>query len=176
MKKKELLLEKYNKLREYTKIAVSFLTIYYAKIIFEWNKFDLRKYLHPQVYSTIGIERGAALFVDLFFIFGLTFIPTIGLGIGIGYFLLKDTIPFLNGQSLGKSFFSILLIRKHSGKPLTRNYWVAAKRNFVLLIPGLNLFDMYFYIKHGERWADVKYRTITVRYTQEENDTTGKET
>lgn len=56
--------------------------------------------------------------------------------IGGAYLLLRDAL-FIPGQSIGKFLFGLRVISLDNGRPCTRVH--SAQRNFVLLVPGLNL-------------------------------------
>ena len=56
--------------------------------------------------------------------------------IGALYLLLRDAL-FIPGQSIGKFFFGLRVISLDDGRPCGR--WHSARRNFILLVPGLNV-------------------------------------
>ena len=58
------------------------------------------------------------------------------IGIGGTYLLLRDAL-FIPGQSIGKFLFGLRVICLDNGRPCTRVH--SAQRNFVLVVPGMNL-------------------------------------
>lgn len=54
---------------------------------------------------------------------------------GAIYLLLRDAL-FVPGQSVGKFLFGLRVISLETGRPCGR--WHSARRNFMLLVPGLN--------------------------------------
>ena len=56
--------------------------------------------------------------------------------IGGAYLLLRDAL-FIPGQSIGKFLFGLRVINLDHGRPCTRMH--SAQRNFILLVPGLNV-------------------------------------
>jgi uncharacterized RDD family membrane protein YckC len=81
------------------------------------------------------------------------------------YLLLRDAL-FVRGQSVGKFFFSLLVVSLETGQPCT---WMGSVfRNFFLLIPGLNLVTMALEVvaivrdRQGQRLGDRLARTQVV--------------
>lgn len=58
------------------------------------------------------------------------------IAIGAAYLLLRDAL-FIPGQSIGKFLFGLRVINLDHGGPCDRKHSV--KRNFILLVPGLNV-------------------------------------
>ncbi len=58
------------------------------------------------------------------------------LAIGALYLLLRDAL-FIPGQSIGKFLFGLRVISLGDGRPCSRLH--SAQRNFILLVPGLNV-------------------------------------
>lgn len=56
--------------------------------------------------------------------------------VGAAYLLLRDAL-FIPGQSIGKFLFGLRVISLADGRPCNRLH--SAGRNFILLVPGLNL-------------------------------------
>src|SRR4029453_14247422 len=52
------------------------------------------------------------------------------------YLLLRDAL-FIPGQSIGKFLFGLRVISLADGRPCSRLH--SAQRNFILLVPGLNI-------------------------------------
>lgn len=126
------------------------------------EKIKWKDYFHPYTYSTEGIERLASIGLDLFIASGLILFPGIGWLLSITYILMADALPFLQGQSLGKHFFGLRVVHQTNLKPITRRYKKSVIRGAVLLIPGLNLYDIYTYFSKGERIADTWAKTAVI--------------
>ena len=58
------------------------------------------------------------------------------IAIGAMYLLLRDAL-FIPGQSIGKFLFGLRVISLADGRPCSRLH--SAQRNFILLVPGLNV-------------------------------------
>jgi len=58
------------------------------------------------------------------------------IAIGAAYLLLRDAL-FIPGQSIGKFLFGLRVVSLDDGRPCGR--WHSARRNFILLVPGLNV-------------------------------------
>ena len=58
------------------------------------------------------------------------------IALGALYLLLRDAL-FIPGQSIGKLLFGLRVISLDDGRPCGR--WHSAQRNFILLVPGLNV-------------------------------------
>ena len=90
-------------------------------------------------------------------------IPAIGIVIAIVYSLVKDALPFLEGQSIGKRAMGIRAVKQASGEPLTNDYVTAIVRQVSLWIPLFNVVDAAMVFsqdrrRFGDRWA----KTIVV--------------
>lgn len=124
---------------------------------------NIQANLHNQTFSSEGIERLAAVILDLC-VSGLLFLfPLLGWFWGILYFLLKDAFPFLKGQSIGKHFWGLRVVQKGSLTPITGNYKATILRGVIFITPGLNLVDIYFYLTRGERLADKWSDTLVIK-------------
>ncbi|MFT3740137.1 MAG: hypothetical protein QM786_15420 [Breznakibacter sp.] len=164
---------------KYYKIALTL-----ADIVYEYSRIqvkrvhsiDWKSYLHPSVYTSEGIERLASVGLDLFIGISIMLFPLGGWIIGIAYVLLRDALPFLQGQSLGKHFFGLRVVTKHNLKPITGQYKRSIIRGAIILIPGLNLWDIYVYFTSGQRLADEWTQTMVIKERYHiGTDTTGKE-
>ncbi|MDB4538153.1 RDD family protein [Akkermansiaceae bacterium] len=81
--------------------------------------------------------------IDGFVVFGLSIITSLvltnalsfmGQLIGIAYLLTRDSLPFLDGQSIGKKVVGTKAVRE-DGTPLTNDYKTGALRNVWMLLP-----------------------------------------
>jgi len=78
-------------------------------------------------------------------------IPAIGVVIAIVYSLVKDALPFLEGQSIGKRAMGIRAVREASGEALTGDYVTAIVRQISLWIPFFNIVDACMVFSEGRR-------------------------
>ena len=83
----------------------------------------------------------------------------IGIFLALVYLLVKDALPFLNGQSLGKKAMSIRVIDNNTASIITNEYGKAISREIIQWIPLLNLVDAIMVFSSGgrrlgDKWAD----------------------
>lgn len=94
----------------------------------------------------------------------LSLIPIVGWIGSIAYALLKDSLPFLNGQSLGKKAMNIRVVKADTQQPITNDYGTNAIRAVSLMIPIFGIIDALMVFseskqRFGDRWAN----TIVVK-------------
>lgn len=116
------------------------------------------------------IERILAAVIDLIIVAGLMMLPRVGWLIALLYFLSKDSLPFLQGQSLGKHLLHLKVIILPGQDDLIRYPEKSIIRGLVFLIPILNLVDLWFFFTRGRRLADFWTQTTVVRYSPEDKD------
>lgn len=100
---------------------------------------------------TIGINLIVPTVLD-----GLAWIPA------SIYWVTRDSLPFLGGQSVGKKAMKIK-VSKLDGKSIVGNWQAALVRNGVLLLPGFVLVELYLLLTRddgadrgkrlGDEWA-----------------------
>ncbi len=83
----------------------------------------------------------------------------VGIFVALVYLLVKDALPFLNAQSLGKKAMSIQVIDNKTASIITNEYGKAISREIVQWIPLLNLVDALMVFSDdgrrlGDKWAD----------------------
>lgn len=84
---------------------------------------------------------------------------------GMAYFVTRDSLPFLGGQSVGKKVMKIRAVSL-DGKPLTGNWEASLIRSGVLCIPFFFLLELYLLLTResgpdrgrrlGDEWAKTK--------------------
>jgi uncharacterized RDD family membrane protein YckC len=84
---------------------------------------------------------------------------------GIAYFITRDSLPFLGGQSVGKKAMR-LKVTTSEGDSIVKNWQVALIRNGVLLIPFFALVEVYVLLTRdtgvsrgrrlGDEWAKTR--------------------
>jgi uncharacterized RDD family membrane protein YckC len=85
--------------------------------------------------------------------------------VGIGYLVTRDSLPFLEGQSVGKKAMK-LRVMSMEGKPITGNWEAALIRNAILLIPVFPLIELIVLLTRegkpdqgrrlGDEWSKTK--------------------
>jgi uncharacterized RDD family membrane protein YckC len=108
-------------------------------------------------------SRFLAALIDGVFVAIVVNVPLLGPLVGIVYGLIKDAIPFLDGQSLGKRAMGIRAVRADTGAPITGDYVSSVLRQLSLCIPFFNVVDALMVFtegrrRFGDRWA----KTIVV--------------
>jgi uncharacterized RDD family membrane protein YckC len=81
----------------------------------------------------------------------------------IAYFLLRDTLPFLDGKSIGKNLIGIRVVREEDFSKITDDYGTGIIRNVLFFLPLVNIIDAFMIFskdrkRFGDRWA----KTIVV--------------
>lgn len=115
-------------------------------------------------------ERVLAVIIDLAIVSGLCLFPKIGWIFGVFYFLMRDSLSFLKGQSFGKKLMKIRVITLPKQETLVEHPEKSAIRGIIALIPGLNLIDIWFLFSTGYRLADRWAQTAVVPYSEEESN------
>jgi uncharacterized RDD family membrane protein YckC len=105
-------------------------------------------------------ERLVAGFIDIIITILLSLFPKIGWLFGLIYLLGKDSFSFLGGQSFGKKLFNLRVIALPHHVALTGWPEKSIIRGLVLLIPVLNIIDLYYLItkkvRIADRWAETR--------------------
>jgi len=110
-----------------------------------------------------GLIAGAAMTVIGF----IPFIGPIGTLVGIAYYLLRDALPFYDGQSIGKNVMKLKVIKEATGLSIKGDYAASATRNVSLFIP---LYDALLILgligpkdgkRLGDTWAGTKVIKIS---------------
>ncbi|MEZ0538181.1 RDD family protein [Fibrella arboris] len=119
-----------------------------------------------------AIIRFVALFIDSI----VAYVPMIVLGIvssklatlgylaALAYLLTRDSLPFLNGQSVGKKLMGIKVIREDTGAGIMGDYGTGVVRAIPQMIPLLNLVDALVIFRDStKRFGDEWAKTIVVK-------------
>lgn len=99
-------------------------------------------------------KRLFAFLVDAVIVAVLVLIPKVGWIFGLIYFLGKDAMPSLKGQSVGKKLFNIRILTTGTNEPLYLHPRRSVTRGLILLIPVVNVIDILRLMVKGERLAD----------------------
>ncbi|WP_411847595.1 RDD family protein [Roseibacillus persicicus] len=109
----------------------------------ESQAYDYTETLLPQRLLA-GVIDGAVAFA-LVWVLGLVlpdFLNRFPYGIFIAYLLFKDSLPFLNGQSVGKKVTKIQAVAE-DGTPLTKDITKGIIRNVFVAIPILAVVELF---------------------------------
>jgi len=84
---------------------------------------------------------------------------------GIAYILVRDSLPFLDGQSLGKKMLGLRAVTT-DGQSLSGNWQPGMLRNVILVIPVMSLVELIILftkkdapeglLRLGDQWAGTK--------------------
>lgn len=115
--------------------------------------------------SRIGaylIDIGVVIVISLVF---SRISSALGSVLTIAYMLTRDSLPFLDGQSLGKKLLKIKAVTE-DGKSLSGNWQPGLVRNAVLFIPFFPIVELIILITNqgkpiglrrlGDQWAKTK--------------------
>ncbi|MCG8578978.1 MAG: RDD family protein [Bacteroidales bacterium] len=111
--------------------------------------------------TALFTERILAASIDLSIVLGLSLFPRIGWLFGLIYFLFKDSLGILKGQSFGRRLFKIKVISLEDGNDLIAKPDKALIRQIVLLVPILNLIEVFYFFFRDERLG-AKWSSTTV--------------
>jgi len=81
------------------------------------------------------------------------------------YYLVRDALPFTDGQSLGKKVMKTRAVKEDSSAPLTNDYATSVIRNITLIIPLVGLIDAIFIFidDDSKRLGDKIGKTIVIK-------------
>lgn len=106
--------------------------------------------------------------IDIFILLILTyFIPILGALIGVAYYLFKDALPFLNGQSIGKKVFRIAVQNRFDNSAITNEFGLSFTRSIPVLIPILNVIELMLIFSKKRRFGDQWAETFVVMKEKE---------
>ena len=91
----------------------------------------------------------------------ISLVPIVGWLVTIAYFITRDALPFLDGQSIGKKALKLRAVDANTMAPLTNNWAASAVRNVVLYIPFFVFVELFVLISNktqrlGDQWAKTK--------------------
>ncbi len=83
--------------------------------------------------------------------------------VAAAYILVRDALPFLEGQSIGKKVMKTRGVHEDSGAPITNDYRTSFLRNIFLFIPIVSLIDaLFIFSGDRKRLGDRIAKTIVV--------------
>ena len=116
-------------------------------------------------------DRFLGVLIDWLVFMALYYVLDMVIGWGLSYaiagiyFLIRDALPFLDGQSIGKKVMKTRAIKEDSGAPLTNDYAASVVRNIPAVVPVLSLVDAIFIFMGDERkrLGDKMGKTIVIK-------------
>jgi uncharacterized RDD family membrane protein YckC len=123
----------------------------------EFSKADPMQRLAAGIIDLIIIGMAASL---------LSFIPYSNYFFNplmVAYFLLRDSLPFLEGRSIGKTLIGLRVVKETDYTRITDDYGLGIIRNVLFFIPLIGIIDAFMIFsqerkRFGDRWA----KTIVV--------------
>ncbi len=119
-------------------------------------------------------DRFIALFIDgliagvaMIIIGFIPFIGPLGYLVYLAYYLLRDALPFFDGQSIGKNVMKLKVIKEATGLSIKGDYAASATRNVSLFIPFYDALLILGLIgpkdgkRLGDTWAGTKVIKIS---------------
>lgn len=119
----------------------------------------------PELRKADNGNRIVAYLIDCLVMIPVFLIPILGLFVGVAYYITRDSLPFLDGQSIGKKAMGLRAVTE-DGQPLTNNWGPGIIRNIVLLIPFFPLIELIVLLTNdkglrlGDQWAKTKVVSI----------------
>ncbi len=113
-------------------------------------------------------ERIVASVIDYFLIAVMSFMPPIGTFFGVLYFFMRDALPFDFKASVGKGIYGFRVLSVDSDERRSLPWYKSVIRNLMILIPGINILDLYSFLRYGQRRSDQWFGIEVVRETAEE--------
>lgn len=124
--------------------------------------------------ASLGQRIGAAL-IDVLVAIAAGYAATriasgLGFAVQVGYMLTRDSLPFLDGQSIGKKVLKLRAVTE-DGKSLSGNWNAGILRNVSMAIAPLALVELIIMLVNngkpgglrrlGDQWAKTKVVTVT---------------
>lgn len=121
---------------------------------------------NPELRKADSGNRIVAYLIDIILMGIMWLVPIAGWIAGPAYLLTRDSLPFLDGQSIGKKAMGLRAVTE-DGLPLTNNWGPGIIRNIVLFIPLFPLVELIVLLTNqeglrlGDQWA--KTRVVSVK-------------
>ncbi|MFL5727938.1 MAG: RDD family protein [Cytophagaceae bacterium] len=81
----------------------------------------------------------------------------------LAYFLLRDSLPVLQGKSIGKTLIGLRVVREIDGSGITNDYGLGIVRNVLFMIPLAGFIDAFMiFSQAGQRFGDRWAKTIVI--------------
>ena len=107
-------------------------------------------------------RRLLADFIDVLPLILLFWFPIVDVLLAV-YYLTRDALPMLGGQSLGKKLLGIRVLKQDSLETTRGEFGIVFLRTFPAILPILNIVDaIYIFSKSRQRIGDRWAKTIVV--------------
>lgn len=109
--------------------------------------------------------RIVAYLIDIVLVILMSLVPIAGWIAAIVYVITRDSLPFLDGQSIGKKAMGLRAVSE-DGQALTNNWGPSIIRNIVLFIPFFALVEFFVLLSNekglrlGDQWAKTKVISV----------------
>jgi uncharacterized RDD family membrane protein YckC len=110
--------------------------IVYLPVLMRQPKAFVSPYTKADLRKRTGAAIADGLLVAMCLVLYTSRDSILFIAIGAAYLLLRDAL-FIPGQSVGKFLFGLRVVSLANGHPCGRLH--SAQRNFILLVPGLNV-------------------------------------
>ena len=140
-----------------TILLAAVLALVYLPLVSKLSRGLVSPYAKADIWKRCGAATVDGLLIASLLISFRTLNSILFLVVAAIYLLFRDAL-FVPGQSVGKFFFSLLVVSLETGRPCGRMHSVT--RNIMFLIPGLNLVAAVFEIAtvirdpQGQRLGD----------------------
>lgn len=123
------------------------------------------RYSNSQASVSLGlatpVQRLFALGIDLLVGVAVGFIPLVGVLLAPIYFLTRDSLPFLDGRSVGKKMMGLQVLDKNTLQPITEQYDKSILRAITLCIPVFQFLDAFMVLSsRRQRFGDIWAKTM----------------
>ncbi|WP_435892446.1 RDD family protein [Oceaniferula spumae] len=131
--------------------------------------------------ASIG-QRAGAYLIDVAVVIAINVVLSFTIGmmsstlaslasfaVGIGYMVTRDSLPFLDGQSIGKRLIGLRAVTA-DGQSLSNNWNPGLIRNAILVVPLMPLVELIILftkqeapeglLRLGDQWAGTKVITV----------------
>ena len=107
-------------------------------------------------------RRWLANFLDVLPLLLLFWFPIVDVLLAV-YYLTRDALPMLGGQSLGKKLLGIRVLKQDSLETTRGEFGIVFLRTLPAILPILNIVDaIYIFSKSRQRIGDRWAKTIVV--------------
>jgi hypothetical protein len=120
----------------FTVLLSAAFALVYLPVVTKLSRGLVSHYVKADIRRRVGAATVDGLLITTCLISYRSLDSALFLVAGAIYVLFRDAL-FVQGQSVGKFFFSLLVISLETGRPCSRAGSV--RRNFLFLVPGLNI-------------------------------------
>ena len=111
----------------------------------------------------LGILIDEAVIIVIGFFIGNVLGWKLSYLLAAAYMMVRDALPFLDGQSIGKKVMKTRAVYEDSSAPLTNDYRASILRNILLIVPLIGLIDaLFIFSGDKKRLGDKIGKTIVI--------------